>query len=63
MADDYSEPVLVLQALTVPWYLKPQFAVQLDVDADGQVRNGTIPALVERLMGTLFRFPCLKFID
>ena len=48
--EDYSQPVLVLQA-SVPWYLKPRLADQLDVDADGQVRFGTIPALVERLLG------------
>lgn len=49
--EDYSQPVLVLQA-SVPWYLKPRLADQLDVDADGQVRFGTIPALVERLLAT-----------
>lgn len=59
LTDDYSEPVLVLQA-SAPRYLKPQFADQLDVDAEGQVRKGTIPALVERLMGTVFRSFCLR---
>jgi son of sevenless-like protein len=48
--EDFSQPVLVLQA-SVPRYLRPRFADQLDVDADGQVRNGSIRALVERLMG------------
>lgn len=48
--EDFSQPVLVLQA-SVPWYLKPRFTDQLDTDVDGQVRFGTIPALVERLFG------------
>lgn len=47
--EDYSQPVLVLQA-SVPRYLKPRFADQLEVDADGQVRFGSVPALVERLL-------------
>lgn len=48
--EDYSQPVLVLQA-SVPWYLKPRFTDQLGTDDDGQVSFGTIPALVERLFG------------
>jgi son of sevenless-like protein len=48
--EDFSQPVLVLQA-SVPRYLQPRYADQLDVDADGQVRNGSIRALMERLMG------------
>lgn len=51
--EDYLQPVLVLQA-SVPRYLQPRFASQLDVDADNQVRSGSIPALVERLMGKCF---------
>ncbi|KAF9444606.1 ras GEF [Macrolepiota fuliginosa MF-IS2] len=49
--EDYSQPVLVLQA-SLPRYLQPRFAEQLDVDADGHVRNGSVPALIERLMAT-----------
>ncbi|XP_006454234.1 hypothetical protein AGABI2DRAFT_214033 [Agaricus bisporus var. bisporus H97] len=49
--EDFSQPVLVLQA-SVPRYLQPRFADQLDEDADGQIRSGSIRALVERLMAT-----------
>ncbi|KXN88925.1 Cell division control protein 25 [Leucoagaricus sp. SymC.cos] len=49
-SEDYSQPVLVLQASSVPRYMQPRFADQLDLDADGQVRRGTPPALIERLM-------------
>ncbi|KAG5639548.1 hypothetical protein H0H81_012219 [Sphagnurus paluster] len=32
-----------------PWYLKPVYSDQLEVDADGNVRFGTLKALVEKL--------------
>lgn len=51
--EDYSQPILVLQA-SVPRYLQPRFIDQLDIDGDGQVRNGSVPALIERLMGAYF---------
>ncbi|KAJ3561149.1 hypothetical protein NP233_g10371 [Leucocoprinus birnbaumii] len=50
-SEDYSsQPVLVLQA-SIPRYLKPRYADQLVVDPEGQVRAGTIPALIEKLLG------------
>lgn len=60
LADDGSQPILVLKA-SVPRYLQPLYTDQLDEDVDGQVRNGTVLALVERLMGTLSRFVLPRF--
>ncbi|KIJ17931.1 hypothetical protein PAXINDRAFT_175648 [Paxillus involutus ATCC 200175] len=36
---------------TKPWYLRPDYTINGDIkiDADGSVRAGTVPALVERL--------------
>ncbi len=51
LGDDGSQPILILQA-SVPRYLQPQYADQLDEDGEGLVRNGTLPALIERLIGT-----------
>lgn len=33
----------------LPWYLQPEFAAQLQLDADGHIRSGTLNALLEKL--------------
>lgn len=33
----------------LPWYLKPEYSEELQMDNEGQVRTGTIRALVEKL--------------
>ncbi len=39
-----------LNAKTKPWYLRPNYEVsEIQIDTDGKVRAGTVPALVERL--------------
>jgi son of sevenless-like protein len=39
-----------LNAKTKPWYLRPNYEdSEIQMDPDGKVRAGTVPALVERL--------------
>lgn len=34
---------------TSPWFLRPKYADQLQLDSDGQIRSGSIAALLEKL--------------
>ena len=39
-----------LNAKTKPWYLRPNYEEsEIQIEPDGKVRAGTVPALVERL--------------
>jgi hypothetical protein len=51
--ETYLELVLDVHGST-PWYLKPQYTEQLESDKDGNVRFGTVAALVERLVGRFY---------
>jgi son of sevenless len=42
-----------LQA-NLPWYLRPKYSDQLLLDAEGQIRTGTIPAIIEKLASDTF---------
>lgn len=52
-----------LQAQTnPPWFLRPRYADQLQLDSEGQVRSGTIDALLEKLTSnTLTKDPISEF--
>lgn len=48
-SEDAVDWVIARQNSSMPWYLRPQYADQLRLDKDGNIRMATLPALVERL--------------
>lgn len=50
-SDDARAFAQTLQLQThLPWYLRPKLTDQLQIDSDGQVRSGSLAALVEKLV-------------
>ncbi|KAJ8701987.1 hypothetical protein PTI98_000737 [Pleurotus ostreatus] len=48
-SEDAVDWVIARHNSSMPWYLRPQYADQLRLDKDGNIRMATLPALVERL--------------